>query len=891
MNTWLIWLQSVPSFLPWIFFIIFDLILIFQLLVFEFRFHNWWLLRKRKLVFLEVTPPARMERTALANNQLITNLYGLDASRSLKHKLLGRPVVLPLEAVATYDGGIRFIVPIEQHLAPTVLQTITTYMPDAKVVEVEDYLPSLDMSYIVEYKQKYHWRFSLAAHTSLDQHDPAAYLIGAMTNLKPGETMAFQLVGKPIKTREAATILQRIIRNENVLAQGSSHSLPVVSGLLTVINMVLLGTVEAIGSIWHAPSKHSVSMAQRLSYERQQIAKQVKPARTLSSTEQQLVDTMRAKVSQPLFSVSIRTMVIMDDPKAAQSRAASMRSSLESYSVPGYQALRSKLSPSFMQRYRRFVFQKRLPALFRRSSPILSASEVASLYHFPTNGDTKTDNLVTSLSRTLPAPLALKKGLMFDVVLGRNFHHGQETSIGLSAEERARHVYVIGGTGNGKTTMLQYGIIQDIENGRGVAVIDPHGDLAATILKHIPEERIKDVIYFNPDDLDHPIGLNLLEMTPGLTGNALLREKDKVTESVVSMFRKIFSEDDTGGHRIEYVLRNAILTAMTVEGATIFTILKLLQNTNYRKTVTDKLEDGSLKDFWKSDLGQAGNMQRVKMSLGVTSKLSRFDASASAKFILEQERSTIDFEDIINSGKILICNFAKGALGEDTAQLFGIATIAKLQLAAYRRVYMDAADRQPFYMYIDEFQNFATKAFEELLSEARKYKLFMTMAEQSLSQQDDQQMVKVILANVGTTICFKTGNPDDARLLMPKFTPFIDESDIQRLSAYNFFADLSAIHSQEPTSGKTVLLPDGGSKDVAAKVIAQSQAAYGKLTEVEEAPETVTKSTSSPEKNTKPKQKPTKQPPKENNDDEGNNDEDNNTRGGRFPETRPASAT
>jgi hypothetical protein len=489
-----------------------------------------------------------------------------------------------------------------------------------------------------------------------------------------------------------------------------------------------------------------------------------------------------------------------------------------------------------MQRYRHFSYRHRLPALLHRHSLILSASEVASLYHFPTNISNRTDNLVTSLSRTLPAPLSLKQeNTMFDVVIGQNYHHGNETSIGLTADERARHVYIVGGTGNGKTTMLQYSVIQDIEMGRGVCVIDPHGDLSVNILRHIPKERVKDVIYFNPDDLDHPIGLNLLEMTPGLTGTDLMREKDRITESVISVFRKIFSEEDVGGHRIEYVLRNTILTALTIEEATIFTVLKLLQNSTYRKAMTDKLEDDVLKDFWKSELGQAGNMQRVKMSLGVTSKVSRFHSSASTKLIMEQEKSSIDFEDIINSGKILICNFPKGALGEDTSQLFGIATLAKLQLAAYRRVYMDEEERRPFYLYVDEFQNFATATFEQMLSEARKYRLFITIAEQSLAQQKDQQMIKVILANVGTSICFKTGNEEDAKVMLYKFTPFIEANDIQRLPAYNFYADLSAINSQEPVSGKTILLPDGGSKDIAQQVIDWTRSTYGKTTEIEKA--------------------------------------------------------
>jgi TraM recognition site of TraD and TraG len=346
----------------------------------------------------------------------------------------------------------------------------------------------------------------------------------------------------------------------------------------------------------------------------------------------------------------------------------------------------------------------------------------------------------------------------------------------------------------------------------------------------VPEHRIKDVVYFNPDDLDYPIGLNLLELTPGLSGNALLREKDLITESVISVFRKIFSDEDTGGHRIEYVLRNAIHTALTVEGATLFTVLKLLQNAKYRKKIVDQLEDEDLKDFWRSELGQAGNMQRVKMSAGITAKIGRFKSNAAASLILSQEKSTIDFEDIINSGKILICNFSKGLLGEDVSELFGITILAKLQLASLRRARIQQDERRPFFLYVDEFQNFATPSFVQMLSESRKYKLFMTMAEQSTSQQKDQQMVNVILANVGTVICFRTGNPIDEQLMLPFFSPYIEEGEIANLSAFNFYARLSAIQAQEPLSGQTLLLKDSGNSIIASKIIYSSRDMYGQNT-------------------------------------------------------------
>lgn len=376
--------------------------------------------------------------------------------------------------------------------------------------------------------------------------------------------------------------------------------------------------------------------------------------------------------------------------------------------------------------------------------------------------------------------------------------------------------------------MLFYSILQDIQAGNGVAVLDPHGDLAERILRYIPEDRIKDVIYMNPDDLSHPIGMNLLELSDGITGDDLLREKDLITEAAISVLRKIFSEDDSGGHRIEYVLRNAIQTALTLEGSTLFTIFELLNDAKYRRKVVKSLEDKNLKDFWNNELGKAGEFQRVKMAAGITAKIGRFLFSASARRVLEQPKSTIDFEDILGSRKILICNFSKGMLGEDTSTLFGTIVLAKLQTAALRRARIAEQSRVPFYLYVDEFQNFATMSFVQMLSEARKYKLFLTMAEQSTSQQDEQRLVDIILANVGTIVCFHSGSPSDERLVLPLFAPFIQQGEIANLPAYSYYARIAAVDAQEPMSGVTVVVDDNGSEEIARRVIDSSRAHYAK---------------------------------------------------------------
>jgi hypothetical protein len=781
-------------------------------------------LLRQKAVFLELTPPANANKTPEATKHLFSVLHGLEASRTLLEKLLRRKVAFSLELASTKQEGIRYVMRVPESDVSTFEQTILSYLPDAKLRRVDDFMPDNTNSHgvrVVELKQTGHFAYPLHTQLSLDQHDPMAYLTGIMTKLLPGELIGFQIVASPVKVREASVITNRMMHNDELVYQLGKRKLP-VSKVFDAINSVTFSILDGLSG----PSRNSAYQSQ--ASHKQQVAMKIKPARVLSPFEQQLAESVHEKLSQPLFSVSIRAIIVMDDKEREKQRVKGVRDWLASLAVPKYQSLKVRRVLSKRQeQYRLFAFKKRLPPMFKRGACLLSAAELADLYHFPHAETAKTENVVKSLSKTLPAPLSLKNGAGFDVMLGRNQHHGTTTDIGLTAAERERHVYVIGGTGNGKTTMLEYGILQDIRNGKGVAVVDPHGDLAERLLRHIPEDRIKDVVYFNPADLSYPIGLNLLELPEGITGDELLDAKDFITEAVISVMRKVFSEDDSGGHRIEYVLRNAVQTALTLKDPTLFTIFDLLTDTKYRNKVAKNLQNQKLKNFWKNEFGKAGDFQRVKMAGGVTAKIGRFQFSASAERIMSQPKSTINFEEILD-GKILICNFAKGLIGEDTSALFGISTLAKLQLAAYRRVKTKQADRKPFYLYVDEFQNFATMSFVQMLSEARKYKVFLTMAEQSTSQQEDLRMVNTILANVGTVICFRSGNPADERLILPLFRPYIEEGEIANLPTYNFYARVSAVLSQEPFSGETIVLADDGNEEIAQSVVTASRINYAK---------------------------------------------------------------
>lgn len=817
------------------------------------RVINRRFLLHRNMIWLEVTPPANISKTPEATEQLFSVIHGARAARRLKERIYDRSPVMSFEITSTRKDGIRYLLRVEKSRSKNIQKAIAAYIPNAKVKEIE--YVTTDVDRVIEFKETGHYVLPLTLTSAFEQHDPLGYITGAMTELNEDEQITLQLIATPIRSREAEILSHKILGNENILQEVGGKRFSSLGRITGIFGRIGSGLTDLVGEVYMGTTtsyKDHHNSRTRDVQQQAHITKRDRPARTLSAFELELMETMHRKVTQPLFRVNLRVLVRSTESVA---HISALKSALDGYSVPPYQSLKAKLRLPFVSDIAHKAALKRLPSMFHRSAIILSTSELASLYHFPSSQVSKTDNLVTSLSRTLPAPISLKQTEHFDVVIGQNKHHGVNTPIGLTERERERHEYIIGGTGSGKTTMLQYEIVQDMRNGKGVGIVDPHGDMAETLLHYVPKERIKDVVYFNPDDLTYPIGLNLLELDEELEGDELLREKDLITETVVSIFRKIFSDDDSGGHRIEYMLRNAVQTALTQKGATLFTVYDLINNPTYRKKVISSLDDDNLKSFWRNEFGKAGGMQQVKMAAGITAKIGRFLFSASAKRVLEQEKSTIDFEDIINKQKILICNFSKGLLGEDTSELLGIMVIAKLQLASLRRARLQQSERTPYYLYVDEFQNFATMSFVQMLSESRKYKLFLTMAEQSTSQQDDQRMVNIILANVGTVVCFRTGNPADEQALLQMFSPFIEQGEIANLPAFNYYARIAAIHSQEPLSGETLLIDDIGDSGIKIReaIIENSRKSYAikyapKATEPVKTKQTPTKKKTSEKK-------------------------------------------
>jgi hypothetical protein len=416
--------------------------------------------------------------------------------------------------------------------------------------------------------------------------------------------------------------------------------------------------------------------------------------------------------------------------------------------------------------------------------------------------------------------------------LQKNNYGGSETSIGQILEERRRHTYILGATGSGKTTLLSNMIYQDIVNGKGVGVLDPHGQLIEKLLQVIPKERIKDVVWFAPDDHEFPIALNLFDLPSSdlISLSLLQKQKSLVASSIISIFQK-FYEAKYFGPRMEYVLRNTILTALETKSPTLLTILDLLTKKNYRKEIVKGLENKILKDYWLNEFEKLGSMQKNTVISPITNKVGGILSSPINYNILTQTKSTFNFDEIMNEGKILLCDLSKGKIGEDESSFFGSLIIAKIQLAALKRALIPEEKRKDFYLYVDEFQNFATATFAELVSEARKYRLSTILAHQSISQIENRDIIKIILANVGTVICFKTANPEDEQFILPIFSPEVAKHEIGNLPLYNFYMKVSVGQAQDTFLAQADNFTIKGSEKTAELAISESRKRYASIGE------------------------------------------------------------
>ena len=460
-------------------------------------------------------------------------------------------------------------------------------------------------------------------------------------------------------------------------------------------------------------------------------------------------------------------------------------------------------------------------AEFTPSSQILTVPEIATLWHLP-GALIKVPNVawgrqvLTEAPENLPASLDLDENQKTEInFFAKTEFKNRLVTFGIKRKDRRRHMYVIGKTGTGKSTMIANMAIDDMKKGHGLAIIDPHGDLSEIILNYVPSHRINDVCYLEPANKEFPFSINILEVKDP-------SQAELIASGIVSIFQKLYAF--SWGPRLEYILRNTLLTLAQTPQTTLVDIPRILTDKSFRHHVVDRLQDPVMKNFWSNEFERMPDRLQQEAISPILNKVGQFVSSPLIRNIIGQPKSTIDLEQIMNQGKILILNLSQGKIGEDNASLLGAMLITKIQLAAMNRVAVAEEERKDFYLYVDEFQNFATDSFIKILSEARKYRLNLCLANQYIAQ-IPEQIQKAIFGNAGTLISFAVG-AEDAYLLEREFGSIFTQKNLVSLSNFQIIAKLAIDNlTSRPFFAYTLPLPQSRNQS-REKVIHVSQEKY-----------------------------------------------------------------
>ncbi len=400
---------------------------------------------------------------------------------------------------------------------------------------------------------------------------------------------------------------------------------------------------------------------------------------------------------------------------------------------------------------------------------------------------------------------------------GKTTFRGEKKRFGIKDDDKRRHVYIIGKTGMGKTELLKNMVVQDILNGKGIGFIDPHGEASEELLRFIPEERIKDIVYFNPSDIENPIAFNIME-------DVSAEYRHLIAGGLMGVFKKIWP--DVWSSRMEYILNNSILALLEIPGSTLLGVNRLLSDSEWRDGIVAQLKDPIVKAFWLKEFARYTQRYEVEATAAIQNKIGQFISAPLIRNIIGQEKSTIDMRKIMDDGKILIMNLSKGKIGEDSSRLLGALLVTKLQLAAMSRVDTLEQERKDFVLYIDEFQNFSTDSFANILSEARKYRLSLVLAHQYIAQMEEK-VRDAVFGNVGTMIIFRIG-ADDAEFLEKELSPEYFIEDMVNLPKQNIIVKLMINGvTSKPFSAETLSPVKLQEKSFEEEIIEFSQRRYG----------------------------------------------------------------
>lgn len=726
------------------------------------------------LLILEI--PKANDKSELAAEQLFASLHGILRDKAELRYAGGAQEHLSFE-IASVNGQIRFYVWVPTTLQSFVEGQIYSQYPTVQIHEADEDYTTHERDHSVVYTSEITLTGSEFLPIKTFQNfevDPLAGVTGTLAKLEStGEEVWIQVLARPIADDWHKSSSKWIsgVRNGNPFAflSGEGFSLKWLGDLFE--------------ALWKPPEQGSGAGG---------------GVPELSERDKTRISEAEKKATKLGYQVKIRLAYLGESQTNAKLRMQAIVGTFKQFNstnLNGFKISNASFQKDDIARYR--------ARLFTDKGYILNIEELASVFHLP-HTNVETPNIVWASNKTAEPPAKLP------VITGNNAidenisafgltnFRGINHQFGMLRYDRSRHVYIIGQTGAGKTGTLELFALSDMYHGHGYAIIDPHGDFAVNNMRFIPGSRLQDVVYFNPADTAFPLGFNPLEVTNP-------SQKTNISSEVIGVLKRMFGE--SWGPRLEYILRYTILALLDRPDATMLDITRMLTDKKFREDTLSYSQDTVVMQFWRVEFASWNDKFAAEAIAPVLNKVGAFTANPIIRNIIGQPKSTFNIREIMDEGKILIVNLSKGLIGEDNAAILGSFLVTKIQLAAMSRSDIpNIEDRRPFYLYVDEFQNFATDSFATILSEARKYGLNLTVANQYISQMNDT-VRDAVFGNVGTMISFRV-SADDAPILSKQFEPQFEPNDLLQMHNRNFVINMVINGEKSPAfSARTLNLP------------------------------------------------------------------------------------
>ncbi len=722
----------------------------------------------------------------ISKAQTLYDIIASTATKGFKSKFYGQRHIA-FEIVAS-KGIVHYYAAVPVALVSVVQQAVVGAYPSARLEEVNEhnlFSPVGKISGTIGGELGLQESFINPISTFREnKRDAMQSLLNALANLENEDGAGIQIMVRPAHSGWTKASIDYIAKQKKEKGGGGGF-----------------GAKALLGAFWAAPE-----------------AKESTPdEKQLSNLEQSQVDAIEEKTKHAAYETMIRVVASSNTSHKAQTILSNMVASFALFNAPGrngFKYTEAKDIESFVTAYIMRFFPP------ESSSNILNSVELATIFHFPDQANTPTSQLQRQASKQVDGPRNVPED---GTLMGYNVFRGVKKEIRLDDDDRRRHLYIVGQTGTGKSVMLENLALQDMLAGKGFAFIDPHGDTVNTLLSMVPKERTEDVIYFNPGDMDFPMGLNLFEFNSP-------EQKDFLIQEAISMLYKLYDPQHQGiiGPRYEHWFRNAALTLMAdPKGSTFIEIPKIFTDDQYKNEKLAHVTDQTVRDFWEKEMAQTADFHKSEVLGWFVSKFGAFMSNEMMRNIIGQTKSAFNLREIMDEGKILLVNLSKGKTGELNSKLLGMIFVMKFQAAAMSRADVPEEQRKDFSLYVDEFQNFSTDSFATILSEARKYHLNLIVANQFIGQLTEE-VRDAVFGNVGSVVSLRAG-ATDADFLVKQFSPVFDTEDIVKIPNHNAIVRLmiGGVPSQ-PFSMQTIPPLGNPNPELAGALRRLSAAKFGR---------------------------------------------------------------